>query len=81
MNQHQTSSNHEWFHSRYHGEDEDDGAQNELSIKPAADNQRLTMLLTNVGFDQHCYDNTFSLTKDDAEQLAAFLHHWLTEQQ
>lgn len=77
MNPHQTSCDHDWFHVRYHGEDRDDGTSNELSIKPAVDEDRLNILLTNVGFDQHCYDNTFSLTREDAKQLAGFLKEWL----
>lgn len=77
MNPHQTSCDPAWFHVRYSGEDSDDGMANELSIKPAVDEDRLNVLLTNVGFDQHCYDNTFSLTREDATQLAAFLEDWL----
>ncbi len=78
MNRHQTSNQDQWFHSRYDGEDRDDGCQNELSIKPSQENaSRLEVLLTNVGFNGETYDNTFSLTKEDAEQLRDFLNQWL----
>lgn len=77
MNPHQTTADNDWFHVRYQGEDEEDGAQNELSIKPSLDPGRLEVLLTNVGFDQHCYDNTCSLTREDAKQLVGFLQNWL----
>lgn len=79
MNRHQTSSQNRWFHSRYDGEEQDDGCANELSIKPSQeDPTRLEVLLTNVGFDGHTYDNTFSLTRDDARLLQAFLQKWLS---
>lgn len=78
MNSHQTSNRSQWFHSTYDGEDRDDGCQNELSIKPShEDPSRLDLLLTNVGFDQRTYDNTFSLTREDAEMLQQFLKDWL----
>lgn len=78
MNRHQTSNQDRWFHSHYDGEDRDDGCQNELSIKPSQeDTSRLEVLLTNVGFNGETYDNTFSLTKEDAEQLRDFLNQWL----
>lgn len=78
MNRHQTSNQDQWFHSQYSGEDRDDDCQNELSIKPSQeDPSRLDLLLTNVGFDQRCYDNTFSLTREDAKQLRDFLNQWL----
>lgn len=78
MNRHQTSNQDQWFHSRYDGEDRDDGCQNELSIKPSQeDASRLEVLLTNVGFNGETYDNTFSLTREDAEQLRDFLNQWL----
>ncbi len=78
MNSHQTTNHDQWFHSKYDGEDRDDGCQNELSIKPSReDPSRLDLLLTNVGFDQRTYDNTFSLTREDAEMLQQFLRDWL----
>lgn len=78
MNQHQTSNRDQWFHSSYNGEDRDDGCRNELSIKPSQEApDRLDVLLTNVGFDQKAYDNTFSLTQEDAQLLADFLQKWL----
>lgn len=78
MNRHQTSNQDQWFHSRYDGEDRDDGCSNELSIKPSQENiSRLEVLLTNVGFNGKTYDNTFSLTREDAEQLRDFLNQWL----
>ena len=80
MNRHQTSNQDQWFHSRYDGEDRDDGCQNELSIKPSQeDASRLEVLLTNVGFNGETYDNTFSLTSEDAEQLRDFLNQWLNQ--
>ncbi|WP_300923807.1 hypothetical protein [uncultured Limosilactobacillus sp.] len=80
MNRHQTSNQDQWFHSRYDGEDRDDGCQNELSIKPnQEDTSRLEVLLTNVGFNGETYDNTFSLTREDAEQLRDFLNQWLNQ--
>lgn len=80
MNRHQTSNQDQWFHSRYDGEDRDDGCQNELSIKPSQeDTGRLEVLLTNVGFNGETYDNTFSLTREDAEQLRDFLNQWLNQ--
>nr|WP_220476710.1 hypothetical protein [Limosilactobacillus fastidiosus] len=67
-----------WFHSRYDSEDQDDGCQNELSIKPSQEEGgRLELLLTNVGFDNHSFDNTFSLTREDAKLLRDFLNNWL----
>lgn len=81
MNQHQTSNHDQWFHSRYDGEDQDDGCQNELSIKPSQEEaDRLELLLTNVGFDGHTFDNTFSLTREDAALLKDFLTDWLLKQ-
>lgn len=78
MNSHQTSNRGQWFHSKYDGEDCDDGCQNELSIKPShEDPSRLDLFLTNVGFDQRTYDNTFSFTREDAEMLQQFLKDWL----
>lgn len=80
MNQHQTSNRDQWFHSRYDGEDQDDGCQNELSIKPSQEEvNRLEVLLTNVGFDGQTFDNTFSLTREDAELLRNFLDNWLKQ--
>ena len=80
MNRHQTSNQDQWFHSRYDGEDRDDGCQNELSIKPSQeDTNRLEVLLTNAGFNGETYDNTFSLTREDAEQLRDFLNQWLNQ--
>lgn len=80
MNNHQTSNRDQWFHSRYNGEDQDDGCQNELSIKPGLeDPTRLELLLTNVGFDGQAFDNTFSLTREDAKLLQGFLGQWLGE--
>ncbi|WP_242335240.1 hypothetical protein [Limosilactobacillus urinaemulieris] len=80
MNRHQTSNQDQWFHSRYDGEDRDDGCQNELSIKPSQENaSRLEVLLTNVGFNGKTYDNTFSLTREDVEQLRDFLNQWLNQ--
>ena len=78
MNRHQTSNQDQWFHSRYDGEDRDDGCPNELSIKPSQeDASRLEVLLTNVGFKEETYDNTFSLTREDARLLQDFLQKWL----
>ena len=80
MNRHQTSNQDQWFHSRYDGEGRDDGCQNELSIKPSQEGaNRLEVLLTNVGFNGETYDNTFSLTREDAEQLRNFLNQWLNQ--
>lgn len=68
----------QWFHSIYAGEDRDDGCQNELSIKPShEDPNRLEVLLTNVDFNQHSHDTTFSLTKEDAKLLEKFLEEWI----
>lgn len=52
MNRHQTNNQDQWFHSRYDGEDRDDGCSNELSIKLSQEGtSRLEILLTNVGFN------------------------------
>ena len=78
MNRHQISNQNQWFHSRYDGEDRDDGCSNELSIKPSQeDTSRLEILLTNVGFNGETYDYTFSLAKEDARLLQDFLQKWL----
>ncbi len=79
MNQHQTTSSPDWFHSRYRGEDRDDGCTNELSVyrDPAA--PRLDILLTNVDFAGIGHDNTYSLTREDAAQLRDFLGEWLQQ--
>lgn len=80
MSQHQVSIQDQWFHLAYSGEEADDGTKNELSIYPdGADPDRLALLLTNVGFDQRCYDNTCSLTREDAQQLVTYLQRWLKQ--
>ncbi|MGM9891254.1 hypothetical protein [Limosilactobacillus sp.] len=76
MTGHQRQADQTWLNIHYAGEEADDGCANELSIYKQPD-QRLQLLLTNVDFAGHGHDNTFSLDKDDARQLAKFLTDWL----
>ena len=77
MNQHQTTSSPAWFHSRYRGEDRDDGCANELSVYRDPAESRLDVLLTNVVFAGIGHDITFSLTREDAAKLCNVLQEWL----
>ena len=77
MNQHQTTSSPAWFHSRYRGEDRDDGCANELSVYRDPAESRLDVLLKNVDFAGIGHDNTYSLTREDAAKLCNFLQEWL----
>lgn len=77
MNQHQTTVIPSWFHSRYRGEDRDDGCANELSVYRDPVEPRLDVLLTNVDFAGVGHENTYSLTREDAAQLRDFLQEWL----
>lgn len=77
MNQHQTTAVPSWFHSRYRGEDRDDGCANELSVYRDPVEPRLDVLLTNVDFVGVGHENTYSLTREDAAQLRDFLQEWL----
>lgn len=77
MNQHQTTAVPSWFHSRYRGEDRDDGCANELSVYRDPVAPRLDVLLTNVDFAGVGHENTYSLTREDAAQLRDFLQEWL----
>lgn len=74
---HQTKHDPQWYDAKYSGEDRDDGQAKEFSIIPDADSNRLDLLMSNVGFDGHQYDTTFSLDQDDARQLVDFINHWL----
>lgn len=79
MTKHQVKIDHNWFNDRYSGEEADDGCANELSIYQQPNPDRLQLLLSNLDFAGRAHDNTFSLTRQDARQLADFLERWLQE--
>lgn len=77
MTKHQVKTDCDWFNDYYSGEDADDGCANELSLYKQANENRLQLLLTNIDFTGRSHDNTFSLNRQDARQLANFLEQWL----
>ncbi|MDO4903756.1 MAG: hypothetical protein Q3959_05810, partial [Limosilactobacillus sp.] len=58
------------------GEAMDDGCANEISLYESEFDGRLQLLLTNVDFSGKSKENTFSLTKSDAMEMAEFLMKW-----
>lgn len=77
MTKHHVTVDHDWFNDHYSGEDADDGCANELSLYKQAADDRLQLLLSNIDFAGQSHDNTFSLNRQDARQLADFLEQWL----
>ncbi|KRN59013.1 hypothetical protein IV45_GL000048 [Limosilactobacillus secaliphilus] len=77
LSKHKITTDSNYFDSRYAGEDRDDNNANELSVQPdGGDEKRLSLLLTNWDADGHEFDNTFSLTKEEARLLGSLLTSW-----
>ena len=77
MSKHSLTIDQDFFDSRYAGEERDDANANELSVQPdGGDHNRLSLLLTNWDAQGHEFDNTFSLTKEEARILGAMLTQW-----
>ena len=79
MNQHQTTAVPSWFHSRYRGENRDDGCANELSVYRDPVEPRLDVLLTNVDFAGVGHENTYSLTRERPSSATSCRNGWITK--
>lgn len=69
---HHVDHDQAWLHLSYSGEDVDDGCRNELSFYRQPDGS-YEMVLTNVDFAQISHDNTWHLTKQDAQAIVKYL--------
>ncbi|MBB1099339.1 hypothetical protein H5R88_04315 [Limosilactobacillus sp. WF-MT5-A] len=77
MEKHEIDRQAKWLHIKYDGEDRDDECVNELSIYQNADDPELQVMVSNIDFDNISHDNTFALTKEDAQVLLEYLKDWL----
>lgn len=77
MSKHSLTVDGNFFDSHYAGEERDDDNANELSVQPdGGDPERLSLLLSNWDNDGREYDNTFSITKQEARLLGKLLLKW-----
>ena len=77
MSKHQIKQIPGFIDCSYAGEDRDDGNANELSLQADGSNKdRLSLLLSNSDADGRQFDNTYSLTKEEAAAIGKFLIDW-----
>lgn len=77
MEKHKIDQQANWLHIKYDGEERDDRCINELSIYQNTNEPELQLLVSNIDFDNISHDNTFSLTKEDAQALIDYLQKWI----
>lgn len=81
MSQHKIKQLPGFIDCQYDGEDRDDGNANELSLQvDGADPHRLSLLLSNNDHAGRQFDNTYSLTPQEAQAIGQFLIDWSQQQ-